>query len=96
MAIVYALFSAFFAGLMTLLLKYVMMKEEVNPLFATLVRTIIVFAVSLLWTFCTTKLSLEAPICYHIMLWLSALSMAGCWIFYFKALEGGSATVVGN
>ena len=96
MAIVYALFSAFFAGLMTLLLKYVMMKEEVNPLFATLVRTIIVFAVSLLWTFCTTKLSLEAPICYHIMLWLSALSMAGCWIFYFKALEGGSATVVGT
>ena len=72
------------------------MKEEVNPLFATLVRTIIVFAVSLLWTFCTTKLSLEAPICYHIMLWLSALSMAGCWIFYFKALEGGSATVVGT
>lgn len=96
MAIVYALFSAFFAGLMTLLLKYVMMKEEVNPLFATLVRTIIVFAVSLLWTFCTTKLSLKAPICYHIMLWLSALSMAGCWIFYFKSLEGGSATVVGT
>lgn len=96
MAIVYALFSAFFAGIMTLLLKYVLMQEKLNPLFATLIRTIIVFIVSLIWTLFTTKLSFDAPILYHMTLWLSALAMAGCWIFYFKALEEGSATVVGT
>ena len=96
MAIVYALFSSFFLFFMTLLLKSVLIKKEGNPMFATLVRTLIVFTLALIWTLCTTKLSLKAPFEYHIMLWLSALTMAGCWIFYFKALERGSATVVGT
>ena len=38
MAVCMLFFQLLFAGLMTLLLKYVMMKEEVNPLFATLVQ----------------------------------------------------------
>ena len=96
MAIAYALFSAFFAALMTILFKLIMTTEKkLDPLPVIIIRTMIVFLIALIWAL-IKKSSLSEPLSYHITLWLSALSMALCWFFYFKALEKESATMVGT
>ncbi len=90
------LFFSFCRGLMTLLLKYVMMKEEVNPLFATLVRTIIVFC-------CVTPLDIlydetipgsTNMLSHHVMV----ICTFHGWMldFLFQSTGKESATVVGT
>lgn len=97
MDVVYALFSAFFAAIMTILLKVTMMiDKESNPFGVMLIRTAIVFAISTIFTIFVTKESFSTSFNYHITLWLSAISMAGCWFFYLKALKTTNATIVGT
>ena len=91
---VYALFSAFFAALTSILAKIGM--EGVNSNLATAVRTVVVLLMA--WLICflngTYRQLGDIGQKSWLFLALSGLATGASWMFYFKALQTGEASKV--
>lgn len=91
---VYALCSAFFAALTSILAKVGI--EGVNSNLATAIRTAVVLVMAWLVVFVTGA---EGGVCNigrksWLFLVLSGLATGASWLFYFKALQIGEASKV--
>ena len=91
---VYALCSAFFAALTSILAKVGI--EGVNSNLATAVRTGVVLVMAWLVVFATGTADGELSIGKKswLFLVLSGLATGASWLFYFKALQIGEASKV--
>ena len=91
---VYALFSAFFAALTSILAKIGM--EGVNSNLATAVRTVVVLLMAWLICFFNGTYRQLGNISQKswLFLALSGLATGASWMFYFKALQTGEASKV--
>ena len=91
---VYALCSAFFAALTSILAKVVI--EGVNSNLATAVRTAVVLVMAWLVVFATGTAEGVWSIGRRswLFLVLSGLATGASWLFYFKALQIGEASKV--
>ena len=91
---VYALCSAFFAALTSILAKVGI--EGVNSNLATAVRTAVVLVMAWLVVFATGTAEGVWSICRRswLFLVLSGLATGASWLFYFKALQIGEASKV--
>ena len=94
MWIVYALLSAFFAGLTAILAKIGI--QNINSNLATAIRTIVVLVMSWAIVFISGKHNDIANISSknYLFLVLSGLATGLSWLFYFKALQIGEASKV--
>ena len=94
MWIVFALLSAVFAALTSILAKIGI--DGVNSNLATAVRTVVVVVMSWLMVFVTNNQSGLSEISRKswIFLILSGLATGASWLAYFKALQMGSASQV--
>lgn len=93
--IIFALLSAIFAALTSILAKVGM--KNVNSNLATALRCIIVVAFSWLMAFITTDISSQLNLLtYKTMLFLilSGLATGASWMCYFHALKIGNVNVV--
>ncbi|MCR5580452.1 MAG: EamA family transporter [Pseudobutyrivibrio sp.] len=90
----YALFSAIFAALTSILAKVGI--EGVNSNLATAVRTVVVVAMAWLMVFITNTQSGITEISRKswIFLILSGLATGASWMCYYKALQMGEASKV--
>ena len=90
----YALGSAVFAGLTAILGKIGISGVESN--LGTAIRTVVVLAMSWLMVFVTGKREALRHIPKRELLFicLSGLATGGSWLCYYKALQGGPASVV--
>ena len=90
----YALGSAVFAGLTAILGKIGISGVESN--LGTALRTVVVLAMSWLMVFVTGKREALRHIPKRELLFicLSGLATGGSWLCYYKALQGGPASVV--
>lgn len=91
---VFALFSAFFAALTSILAKLGI--EGVNSNLATAIRTVIVLMMA--WSICFftgvhTQLGLVSARSWLFLI-LSGFATGASWLFYFKALQMGEASKV--
>lgn len=91
---VFALFSAFFAALTSILAKLGI--EGVNSNLATAIRTVIVLVMA--WSICFftgvhTQLGSVSARSW-LFLVLSGFATGASWLFYFKALQMGEASKV--
>lgn len=91
---VFALFSAFFAALTSILAKLGI--EGVNSNLATAIRTVIVLMMA--WSICFftgvhTQLGSVSARSW-LFLVLSGFATGASWLFYFKALQMGEASKV--
>ena len=89
---VYALCSAFFAALTSILAKVGI--EGVNSNLATAVRTGVVLVMAWLVVFATGTADGLWSIGKKSFLVLSGLATGASWLFYFKALQIGEASKV--
>ncbi|MDE6727874.1 MAG: EamA family transporter [Oscillospiraceae bacterium] len=91
---VFALLSAVFAALTSILAKVGI--ENVNSNLATAVRTVVVVAMAWGMVFITNSQSglSEIPRKSWIFLILSGLATGGSWLCYYKALQMGKASQV--
>ena len=93
---VYALCSAFFAALTSILAKVGI--EGVNSNLATAVRTAVVLVMAWLVVFATGTAegvwSIGRRSWLFLVLVLSGLATGASWLFYFKALQIGEASKV--
>lgn len=91
---IYALLSALFAALTTIFAKIGI--EAINSNLATAIRTIIILIVA--WSIVFAKGDVkglaEIPNKTLLFLVLSGLATGLSWIFYFKALQIGKASLV--
>jgi transporter family protein len=94
MWIVYALLSAFFAALTSILAKIGI--ENINSNLATAVRTVVVLIMSWTLVFATGKHNDIVNIGYKNLLFLilSGAATGLSWLFYYKALQIGEASRV--
>jgi transporter family protein len=94
MWIVYALLSAFFAALTSILAKIGI--ENVNSNLATAIRTVIVLIMSWAIVFITGKHNDIVSIGHKNLLFLILSGMATglSWLFYYRALQIGEASKV--
>jgi transporter family protein len=94
MWILYALLSALFAALTSILAKIGL--DGVNSTLATAIRTAVVLVMAWGLVFLTGKQSGIANIAQKswLFLGLSGLATGLSWLFYFKALEIGEASKV--
>lgn len=94
MWIIFALLSAFFAALTSILAK--MGIENVNSNLATAIRTVVVLVMAWGIVFLTGKQAEIPDISRRswIFLGLSGLATGLSWLFYFKALQIGEASKV--
>ena len=94
MWIIYAIGSAFFAGITAILAKCGIKKTDSDV--ATAIRTIVVLIFSWLMVFLVHSLSTISQISFHtwIFLILSGLSTGASWLCYFKALQIGNINKV--
>ena len=94
MWIVFALLSAVFAALTSILAKIGI--DGVNSNLATAVRTVVVVVMSWLMVFVTNNQSGLSEISRKswIFLILSGIATGASWLCYYKALQMGSATEV--
>ena len=94
MWIVYALLSAFFAALVSILAKIGI--ENVNSNLATAVRTVVVLVMAWGIVFITGKHHEITNISQKSLLFLilSGLATGLSWLFYYKALQMGDASKV--
>ncbi|MDR2755944.1 MAG: EamA family transporter [Planctomycetaceae bacterium] len=94
MWILYALLSAFFAALTSILAKIGL--ENVNSNLATAIRTIIVLIMSWAIVFVTGKHHDVVNIEYKSLLFLilSGIATGLSWLCYYKALQIGEASKV--
>ena len=90
----YALGSAVFAGLTAILGKIGISGVESN--LGTALRTVVVLAMSWLMVFVTGKREAlhHIPRKELVFICLSGLATGGSWLCYYKALQGGPASVV--
>ena len=94
MWIIFALLSAFFAGLTAILAKIGI--ENVNSNLATAIRTIIILIISWGIVFFTGKQNEIFNISQKSLLFLtlSGIATGLSWLFYFRALQLGEASRV--
>ena len=94
MWMVFALLSAFFAALTSILAKIGI--NAVNSNLATAVRTVVVVAMSWLMVFVTNQQSGLSEISKKswIFLILSGLATGASWLCYYRALQLGSVAEV--
>lgn len=94
MWILYALLSALFAALTSILAKIGM--NGINSNLATAIRTVVVLAMAWVVVFVTGKQGEIASITRRgwIFLALSGLATGLSWLFYYKALQMGDASKV--
>ncbi|MDR2796534.1 MAG: EamA family transporter [Spirochaetaceae bacterium] len=94
MWIVYALLSAFFAALTSILAKIGI--ENINSNLATAIRTIVVLIMSWVVVFITGKNNDIANIGYKNLLFLilSGIATGLSWLCYYRALQIGEASKV--
>ncbi|WP_414543441.1 EamA family transporter [Nostoc sp. CCY0012] len=90
----YALISAFFAALTTIFAKIGV--EAINPNLATAIRTVVILVMVWGWVFAKGQLDTLLTINPKTMLFLifSGLSTGLSWLFYFRALQIGKASLV--
>jgi transporter family protein len=91
---VWALLSAVFAALTAVFAKVGM--EHIDSDLATLIRTVIIFAVLVPFVWLAGKWSnpFELPGKSLLFLTLSALATGASWICYYRALQAGEASKV--
>ncbi|AUT00124.1 hypothetical protein CLI64_06880 [Nostoc sp. CENA543] len=93
-AIFFALLSALFAALTTIFGKIGV--EAINPTLATAIRTVVILVMVWGWVF--TKGQIDALLTISpktlLFLILSGLSTGLSWLFYFRALQVGKASLV--
>ncbi|MDR0998537.1 MAG: EamA family transporter [Treponema sp.] len=94
MWIIYALLSAFFAALTSILAKIGI--ENINSNLATAVRTVVVLIMSWAVVFITGKHNDIANIGHKNLLFLilSGLATGLSWLCYYRALQTGEASKV--
>jgi len=94
MWILFALASAFFAGITSILAKIGIKNTDAN--LATALRTIVVLIFSWIMVFVVGSQTTIADISMKTLtfLVLSGLSTGGSWLFYFKALQIGDVNKV--
>lgn len=94
MWILFAFGSALFAGLTSILAKCGI--RETDSTVATAIRTIVVLAFSWLMVFVVGSQGTIGDISGRTLLFLvlSGLATGGSWLCYFRALQGGPASVV--
>lgn len=94
MWILFAFGSALFAGLTSILAKCGIRKTDSTV--ATAIRTIVVLAFSWLMVFVVGSQGTIGDISGRTLLFLvlSGLATGGSWLCYFRALQGGPASVV--
>ena len=90
----WAVLSAVFAALTAIFAKVGV--EDINPDLATFIRTVIVLISLALILFATGKFGDPGPISPRswIFLLLSGLGTGASWLWYFRALKLGPATLV--
>ncbi len=91
---IYALLSAFFAALTTIFAKVGV--ENVNSNLATAIRTVVILVVAWGIVFAEGNASkvLEISDLTLLFLLLSGVATGLSWIFYFRALQIGKASLV--
>lgn len=94
MWILFALLSAFFAALTSILAKIGI--QDVNSNLATAIRTVVVLIISWAVVFVTGKQNGIANIGHKNLLFLilSGISTGLSWLMYYKALQIGDASKV--
>jgi transporter family protein len=90
----FALISAFFAGLTSILMKIGL--ENVNSNLATAIRTVVVLVMAWVVVFVTGAHTGIESISRRSLLFISISGLATglSWLFYFRALQLGSASKV--
>ena len=93
-SIFYALLSAFFAALTTIFAKIGV--EAINPNLATAIRTVVILVMVWSWVLVRGQFDTLLTITPKAMLFLvfSGLSTGLSWLFYFRALQVGKASLV--
>lgn len=93
-SIFYALLSAFFAAFTTIFAKIGV--EAINPNLATAIRTVVILV--MVWGWVVAKGQLDTILTINpktsLFLVLSGLSTGLSWLFYFRALQLGKASLV--
>lgn len=91
---IFALLSAVFAAVTSILVKIGI--EEVNPTFATAVRTCVVVIMAWIMVFITHTQNVVTQISKQSLLFLilSGISTGVSWLCYYKALQIGSVSRV--
>jgi transporter family protein len=91
---VYALLSAFFAAVTAIMAKVGV--KDVNPNLATAIRTVVILLMAWGIVLARGEYSNPARLPRHtlIFLVLSGIATGLSWIFYFKALQLGKASLV--
>ncbi len=94
MWIIFALLSAFFAALTSILAKIGI--QNVNSNLATAIRTVVILVMSWIIVFSTGKHSELANISHKNLLFLilSGIATGLSWLCYFRALQIGEASKV--
>lgn len=92
--IVFALLSALFAALTTLLAKLGV--QGVSSNVATAVRTVVILAIAWGWIVVTGEIQSLRSISTSVLLFLvlSGVATGLSWLFYFRALQAGPTAVV--
>lgn len=87
--VLYALLSAFFAALTTILAKLGV--QGVSGNLATAIRTVVILFLAWGWIFATGEVTALPTIARRavIFLILSGVTTGLSWLFYFRALEAG-------
>lgn len=92
--ILFALLSAFFAALTTILAKLGV--QGVSSNVATAVRTVVILAIAWGWIVVTGEIqslrSISTPVLVFLL--LSGVATGLSWLFYFRALQSGPTAVV--
>jgi transporter family protein len=91
---IYALLSAFFAALTTIFAKIGVQNVDSN--LATAIRTVVILGVAwgIVFAQGNAKYIFEIPQKTLLFLLLSGFATGLSWIFYFKALQEGKASLV--
>ena len=94
MWILYAIGSAFFAGVTSILAKIGIQQTDSNV--ATAIRTVIVLVFSWFMVFIVSSFQTISEISLKTLLFLilSGLATGGSWLCYFKALQLGDVNKV--
>lgn len=92
--ILFALLSAFFAAMTTILAKLGV--QGVSSNVATAVRTVVILAIAWGWITVTGEVSTLRTISTPVLVFLvlSGVATGLSWLFYFRALQSGPTAIV--
>ncbi len=90
----FALLSAFFAALTTIFAKVGV--EAINPNLATAIRTVVILVMVWGWVLAKGQLDTLLTVTPKTLTYLvlSGLSTGLSWLFYFRALQVGKASLI--